>query len=73
VIGHRRQGAPEPPAARAGGSANKVQAVCRWYASRVNSRARGQSPTVCGANPDELTYELSAEETSALHVATILG
>ena len=40
-----------------------------WYASRVNSRARGQSPTVCGANPDELTYELSAEETAAQHVS----
>jgi hypothetical protein len=33
-----------------------------WYASRVNSRARGRSRTVWGANPDKLTYELSAEE-----------
>lgn len=33
-----------------------------WYASR----ARGQSQTVCGANPDELTRQLSAEETAAV-------
>lgn len=36
-----------------------------WYASRVNSRARGQSQTVCGATPDELTRELSTEEAAA--------
>jgi hypothetical protein len=36
-----------------------------WYASRVRRRARGQSPTVCGADPGELTRELSAEETAA--------
>jgi len=33
-----------------------------WYATRVDSRARGSSRTVCGATPDELAGELSAEE-----------
>jgi hypothetical protein len=44
-----------------------------WYATRVSSRARGQSPTVCGADPDELTWELSAEDTTATraHQATL--
>jgi hypothetical protein len=36
-----------------------------WYASRVSSRARGASLTVHGADPDELTWELSAEDTAA--------
>lgn len=35
-----------------------------WYASRISPRARGQSPTVCGSTPNELTSELSAEETA---------
>jgi|ERR1700735_1366591 len=36
-----------------------------WYASRVHSRARGQSRKVHGASPDELTCELSAEQAAA--------
>jgi hypothetical protein len=32
-----------------------------WYASRVNSLARGQSQTVCGATDRELAHALSAE------------
>jgi hypothetical protein len=32
-----------------------------WYATRARPRARGTSPTVCGATPDEL----SAEEAAA--------
>ena len=36
-----------------------------WYATRARPRARGTSPTVCGADPDELTFELSAEEAAA--------
>jgi hypothetical protein len=36
-----------------------------WYAARVSSRARGASLTVHGADPDELTWELSAEDTAA--------
>lgn len=35
-----------------------------WYATRARPRARGTSPTVCGADPDELTTELSAEEAA---------
>jgi hypothetical protein len=44
-----------------------------WYATRVDSRARGLSRTVCGANPDELADELSAEESAAVreHQAAI--
>jgi hypothetical protein len=37
-----------------------------WYATRTSARARGESPTVCGANPGELTTELAAEEAPAL-------
>lgn len=36
-----------------------------WYATRARPRARGSSLTVSGANPDELTSELSAEEAAA--------
>lgn len=36
-----------------------------WYATRIRPRARGSSPTVCGADPDQLTCELAAEETAA--------
>jgi hypothetical protein len=35
-----------------------------WYATRARPRARGISPTVCGADPGELTCELSAEEAA---------
>ena len=34
-----------------------------WYATRASARARGESPTVHGADPEELTTELAAEET----------
>jgi hypothetical protein len=37
-----------------------------WYATRVSSSARGQSHTVHGADPDELTAELAAEESPML-------
>jgi len=37
-----------------------------WYATRTSARARGESPTVHGANPDELTTELAAEEAPVL-------
>lgn len=36
-----------------------------WYATRVRPHARGISLTVCGADPDELTGELAAEEAAA--------
>jgi hypothetical protein len=36
-----------------------------WYATQAGPRARGQSPTVHGADPDELTREPSAEDTAA--------
>jgi hypothetical protein len=44
-----------------------------WYATRARPRARGTSPTVCGADPDELTTELSVEEaaTSRAHQAAL--
>jgi hypothetical protein len=41
-----------------------------WYATRISDRARGQSPTVFGRVPDELTTALAAEESAtsyALH------
>src|ERR1017187_9344494 len=37
-----------------------------WYATRTSARARGESPTVHGADPGELTTELAAEESSVL-------
>ena len=37
-----------------------------WYATRTSARARGESPTVHGANPGELTTELAAEESPVL-------
>lgn len=36
-----------------------------WYASRTSLIATGPSPTVCGADPDELTTELSSEQGAA--------
>ena len=36
-----------------------------WYASRTRLIATGPSPTVCGANPDELTTELCNEQGAA--------
>ena len=36
-----------------------------WYASRTRPIATGPSPTVAGANPDELTTELSYEQGAA--------
>ena len=36
-----------------------------WYATRARPRARGTSPTVCGATPDELTWELAIEDKAA--------
>ena len=36
-----------------------------WYATKTSPRARGESPTLFGANPGELTTELAAEETQA--------
>ena len=40
-----------------------------WYATRTSSRARGESATVPGAGPGELTTELAAEETPVLDLA----
>jgi hypothetical protein len=40
-----------------------------WYATKVSRRARGQSPTLHGRDPHELTTELSAEESAALEAA----
>jgi hypothetical protein len=37
-----------------------------WYATKISPRARGESPTVHGADPAELTTELAAEESPAL-------
>ena len=47
----------------------------RWYATRARPRARGASPTVCGATPDELTWELAVEDTAAAraHQAAMAG
>lgn len=44
-----------------------------WYASRTSSRATGPSLTVCGADPDQLTTELSAEQGAgaAAHQAAL--
>jgi hypothetical protein len=42
-----------------------------WYATKRSSRARGESATVDGANPDELTTALSAEETAVLRTYTM--
>lgn len=36
-----------------------------WYATHARPRARGTTPTVCGASPDELTFELAEEEAAA--------
>ena len=36
-----------------------------WYASRVNSRARGLSMTVWGKDPDELARELADDAAQA--------
>jgi hypothetical protein len=44
-----------------------------WYATKKNSRARGESATVDGADPDALTTALSAEETAALRAFAIHG
>ena len=43
-----------------------------WYATRVSPRARGQSRTVHGRDPDELTTALSAEEGAALEATELL-
>ncbi len=40
-----------------------------WYATRIRPWARGQSATVTGCDPDELTDELAAE--SAAHQAAM--
>jgi hypothetical protein len=66
----------EPPAPPAAVIAGQIERAYRgyhvwtsdenwWYATKKDSRARGQSPTVHGATPDELTAALSAEETAA--------
>jgi hypothetical protein len=39
-----------------------------WYASRTRLIATGPSPTVCGASPDELATELSAEQGAAARI-----
>ena len=41
-----------------------------WYATRVRSRARGDSATVYGPGPEELTMELAKEEAPWLQRAT---
>jgi hypothetical protein len=42
-----------------------------WYATRTSRRARGDSATVDGADPDKLTTALSAEETAARYAFTM--
>jgi hypothetical protein len=37
-----------------------------WYATRTHPRARGQSPTVHGPGPGELSTALAEEEAVAL-------
>jgi hypothetical protein len=37
-----------------------------WYATKISPRARGESATVDGADPAELTTELAAEEAPVL-------
>jgi len=39
-----------------------------WYASRTRLIATGPSPTVCGASPEELTTELSAEQGAGARI-----
>ena len=44
-----------------------------WYATKTSPRARGDSATVDGADPDKLTTALSAEETAVLRTYTMHG
>jgi hypothetical protein len=44
-----------------------------WYATKTSPRARGDSATVDGADPDQLTTALSAEETAVLRTYTMHG
>jgi hypothetical protein len=44
-----------------------------WYATKKSRRARGDSATVYGADPDKLTTALSAEETAVLRTYTLHG
>ncbi len=46
-----------------------------WYATRSRPRARGQSATVAGPDPEALAGELAAEDAavSAAHQAAMAG
>jgi hypothetical protein len=74
----------EPPAPPAAVIAGQIERAYRgyhvwtsdgnwWYATKKDARARGASPTVYGANPDELTAALSAEETASLRTLRARG